>query len=103
MHKDSIQFAEDLPGPRILKSHLPISMLPPNLLDVSKVVYIARNPKDVCVSFYNMDLSVPFIGLKQGTTFDQYVDFFMSGKPAAYGNYWEHILQILLMAIYQGS
>ncbi|XP_037084945.1 sulfotransferase 1C4-like [Pollicipes pollicipes] len=37
---------------RFVKSHLPMSLCPPRLLDVCKVVYVARNPKDICVSFY---------------------------------------------------
>ena len=34
--------AYQLKSPRIIKSHLPISMLPPNLLDTSKVLYVGR-------------------------------------------------------------
>ena len=41
------------PPPRFVKSHLPFSLNNPRLLDVCKVVYVARNPKDVCVSFYH--------------------------------------------------
>ena len=41
------------PSPRFVKSHLPFSLNNPRLLDVCKVVYVARNPKDVCVSFYH--------------------------------------------------
>ncbi|XP_047505339.1 sulfotransferase 1E1-like [Pieris napi] len=40
------------PSPRFIKSHLPLSLLPPNLLDTTKVVYIARDPRDVAVSYY---------------------------------------------------
>ncbi|KAF0290519.1 Sulfotransferase 1C4 [Amphibalanus amphitrite] len=38
---------------RFVKSHLPLSLSPPRLLDTCKVVYLARNPKDICVSFFN--------------------------------------------------
>ncbi|XP_043207700.1 sulfotransferase 1E1-like [Amphibalanus amphitrite] len=41
------------PSPRFVKSHLPISLNNPRLLDTCKVVYVARNPKDACVSYYN--------------------------------------------------
>lgn len=38
-------YIDALPSPRFIKSHLPLSCLPPNLLDECKVVYVARNPK----------------------------------------------------------
>ncbi|XP_043204340.1 sulfotransferase 1A1-like [Amphibalanus amphitrite] len=41
------------PPPRFVKSHLPFSLSNPRLLDVCKVVYVARNPKDACVSYYH--------------------------------------------------
>lgn len=41
------------PSPRFIKCHLPMSMNNPRLLDTCKVVYVARNPKDICVSFYH--------------------------------------------------
>ncbi|XP_013146116.1 PREDICTED: sulfotransferase family cytosolic 1B member 1-like [Papilio polytes] len=46
------QLAAQSPSPRFLKTHLPMSLLPPNLLDSTKVVYVARDPRDVAVSFY---------------------------------------------------
>ena len=39
-------------SPRILKSHLPLCLLPPKLLETCKVVMCLRNPKDVVVSYY---------------------------------------------------
>lgn len=43
-------------GKRIIKTHLPFSLLPPNLLTSGcKVIYVARNPKDVAVSFYHLN------------------------------------------------
>ncbi|OWR53536.1 retinol dehydratase [Danaus plexippus plexippus] len=48
----SIKQLNELPSQRILKSHLPLSLLPPTLLDNRKVVYIARDPRDVAVSYY---------------------------------------------------
>ena len=89
---DPITHAESLNSPRILKSHLPVSMLPPNVLDVAKVVVIARNVKDVCVSFYHHEkLMKQNHAWDPSATFEDYVKFFIEGKPGLYGNYWEHL------------
>ena len=88
--KDTIKYVEETKSPRIIKTHLPLSMLPPNLLDVSKVVFVARNVKDVCVSFFHME-QMNGGGLPKDTSFDDYVKFFMSGRPGVYGNYWNHL------------
>ncbi|KAJ2939758.1 hypothetical protein O0L34_g17950 [Tuta absoluta] len=42
-----------LPSPRYIKTHLPFSLLSPNLLD-AKVIYVARDVRDVAVSFFFM-------------------------------------------------
>ncbi|XP_043241911.1 luciferin sulfotransferase-like isoform X2 [Amphibalanus amphitrite] len=38
---------------RFVKSHLPMSLNPPDLLKKAKVIYVARNPKDMVVSYFN--------------------------------------------------
>ncbi len=71
-----------------MKTHLPIDMLPPNLLDLAKVVFVARNPMDCCVSFYHHERLVP----KQGFsgTFDQYAELFRNGRNPT-GDYFYHL------------
>ena len=63
-------------------------MLPPNLLDVAKVIFVARNPMDCCVSFYHHERLVP----KQGFcgTFDQYAELFRNGRNPT-GDYFYHL------------
>ncbi|CAK1547425.1 unnamed protein product [Leptosia nina] len=43
-----------LDSPRYVKTHLNLDFLPPKLLDTAKVFYIARDPRDVAVSFHFM-------------------------------------------------
>lgn len=43
---------EKITAPRFIKTHLPLSMLPPSLLDTAKVIYVARDPRDAAVSYY---------------------------------------------------
>ena len=86
----SIQSAENMKSPRIIKSHLPFEMLPPNLLDTCKVIFVSRNPKDTCVSFYHQGKEKKssskdgeeFIG-----TFADFADTFLDGT-CSYGSYW---------------
>ncbi len=48
----SYEFARRMPRPRMLKTHTPLSLLPEGLVDKCKVIFVARNVKDVAVSFY---------------------------------------------------
>ena len=58
MH-DTIAYVESMPSPRIIKTHLPLDMLPPNLLDTAKVIYVCRNVKDSCVSWFHHEKLLP--------------------------------------------
>ncbi|CAG9856751.1 unnamed protein product [Phyllotreta striolata] len=74
---------------RFIKTHLPFSLLPPDLLETgSKVIYVARNPKDVAVSFYHLNRTYR----TQGYTgdFPQFWRYFQNGL-VAWAPYWEHI------------
>ncbi|KAI5646047.1 sulfotransferase domain-containing protein [Phthorimaea operculella] len=51
--ENEVDKLEKTPSPRFIKSHLPISLLPPTMLDTAKVVYVARDPRDTAVSFYH--------------------------------------------------
>lgn len=40
---------------RFIKTHLPFSLMPPSVMEErAKIVYVARNPKDVIVSYYHL-------------------------------------------------
>ena len=88
--KNAIRYANKLHDPRILKTHLPLSMIPPRALDVCKVVVVARNVKDVCVSYYHHDKLFERLGWSETALFEDYVEFFMKGE-VLHGGYWTHL------------
>ncbi|KAI5632725.1 sulfotransferase domain-containing protein [Phthorimaea operculella] len=53
MFRSEADHVAEMPSPRFVKTHLPMSLLPPKLLDTAKVVYVARDPRDAAVSFYH--------------------------------------------------
>lgn len=77
---------------RYFKTHVPFSWLPYN--GESKYIYVARNPKDVAVSFFyfleNMQDQV--IGYKKENKIDMssFIDYFGKSK-VLYGCWWEHV------------
>ncbi|XP_037039110.1 sulfotransferase 1C4-like [Bradysia coprophila] len=85
---NSVQLAHSLPSPRFIKSHLPWQLLPKSLATVKpKIIYIARNPKDTCVSFYHyMSLIHKVVG-----TFEEFCNLFLNNK-AVCGSIWPHML-----------
>ena len=83
---DSVEFAANLPSPRVIKSHLPFEFLPPKLLDTCKVIYVGRNPKDTCVSYYHHHLSFND-EYKMAGNFSDFSFLFLQGI-LEYGSYW---------------
>uniref|UniRef100_A0A4X1U2Z9 Sulfotransferase n=2 Tax=Sus scrofa TaxID=9823 RepID=A0A4X1U2Z9_PIG len=83
------ELLKDTPAPRLLKTHLPLALLPQTLLDQKvKVVYVARNAKDVAVSyyhFYRMAKVHPNPG-----TWDSFLEDFMAGE-VSYGSWYQHV------------
>lgn len=84
-----MEVLKDTPAPRLLKTHLPLALLPQALLDQKvKVIYVARNAKDVAVSyyhFYRMAKVHPDPG-----TWDSFLEKFMAGE-VSYGSWYNHV------------
>ncbi|XP_046959909.1 sulfotransferase 1 family member D1-like isoform X1 [Vanessa cardui] len=71
---DDFRNLHTLTSPRFVKTHLPLSLLPPKLLDTAKVLYIARDPRDVAVSFHFMHKLFRYFD--EGVTFEEFWDLF---------------------------
>lgn len=81
-----------LPSPRLMVSHLPYHVIPKGKDDSTacKYIYIARNPKDVAVSYYHFIL--PFYSQKTPQlTLEIFFKFFLQGK-FAYNLWSDHVL-----------
>ena len=67
-------------SPRTIKSHFPGKHLPPDVWNKkAKIVYVARNPKDVAVSYFHWhNTSAPV--LKTYSAWETYFEDFISGK-----------------------
>ncbi|XP_053237713.1 amine sulfotransferase-like isoform X3 [Podarcis raffonei] len=70
------------PSPRLFASHLPYYLVPKGLRNRrAKVVYVARNPKDVLVSFYHFSKTV--VQLEEVEDFGIFMERFLAGKVLA--------------------
>ncbi|NP_001079735.1 uncharacterized protein LOC379424 [Xenopus laevis] len=80
---------ESVPSPRMIKTHLTVSLLPKSFWEKKcKYVYVARNPKDVAVSFYHFD-KMNQLHPEPGP-WDKYLEKFMQGK-VGYGPWGPHV------------
>lgn len=78
----SRRFLRSLPRPRILKSHEPYDQR------FQKVIYLARDPRDVLVSEYFFNLKKRYID--SDVSLEQFAKRFVRGETSSYGSWWEH-------------
>ncbi|KAL6426788.1 hypothetical protein ACFW04_009252 [Cataglyphis niger] len=86
--KYSVDFVQNQPSPRFIKSHFPFDLLPTVIKNNCKIIYVARNPKDVVVSWYYFQKDIKHIQY-QGT-FEQLCINFMNNHTM-WSPYWEHV------------
>lgn len=73
---NSFDQVDQLERPRFIKTHLHYSLLPTAMKSESspKMVYVARNPKDACISWYHHQRLMD----GWGGSLDDFVDCFVS-------------------------
>ncbi|XP_049794992.1 luciferin sulfotransferase-like [Schistocerca nitens] len=83
-----IDIVKNSKPPRLIKSHLPVELLPRQLWTVKpKIIYVTRNVKDVIVSYLNHHQL--WVGCS--LTADEFAECFMENIPK-YTPFWDHVL-----------
>ncbi|TRY71350.1 hypothetical protein DNTS_008129 [Danionella cerebrum] len=84
-----LEIIQELTSPRLIKSHLPYRFLPSAMHNgEGKVIYMARNPKDLVVSYYQFHRSLRTMSYRG--TFQEFCRRFMNDK-LGYGSWFEHV------------
>jgi sulfotransferase family protein len=81
------EFLKTMPERRLFTSHLPYPLMPRLNNTTAKIVYVARNPKDVAVSTYFHNQSK---GGYEGT-WDEHFQLFLT-RDVGFGPYFDHVL-----------
>ena len=82
---------EDMPSPRAFKSHFRYDNMPCGVPHTTpcKYIYVARNCKDVAVSYYHHFKGFKYIA--GGPTWDDFIQWFVNGD-VPFGDYFDHVL-----------
>ena len=82
-----LEFLKTLPQRRLFTSHLPYPLMPPLRNTTAKIIYVARNPKDVAISTYFHNQSK----LGYEGTWEEHFQEFLNGD-VGFGPYFDHVL-----------
>ncbi|XP_077999012.1 sulfotransferase 1C2A-like [Glandiceps talaboti] len=82
-------------SPRLMKSHLPFAFFPKQAKQSGestskqcKIIYVARNPKDSCVSLFHMIRGYHF--LQSDDSWNRFIKDFIDGE-VIYGSWMQHV------------
>jgi len=82
-----LEFLKTMPQRRLFTSHLPHPLMPPLKDKTAKIIYVARNPKDVAISTYFHNQSK----LGYEGTWEEHFQLFLN-RDVGFGPYFDHIL-----------
>ena len=82
-----LEFLKTMPQRRLFTSHLPYPLMPDLKDTTAKIVYVARNPKDVAISTYFHNQSK---GGYEGT-WEEHFQLFLN-SDVGFGPYFDHVL-----------
>ncbi|XP_071987663.1 sulfotransferase 1C4-like isoform X2 [Engystomops pustulosus] len=87
--KSGMEEVNAMPSPRILKSHLPVHLVPPSFWRHDcKVIYVARNARDTVTSYYHFDQMLQFH--PDPNPWENYLERFMKGE-VGWGSWYDHV------------
>ncbi|XP_074163215.1 sulfotransferase 2A1-like [Sminthopsis crassicaudata] len=83
------QMANNRTDCRLFTSHLPVHLFPKAYFtSKAKILYVARNPRDILVSLFHFRNYIPCYPL--WSTFEHFFEEFLQGK-VLYGSWFDHI------------
>ncbi|ENN80411.1 hypothetical protein D910_06340 [Dendroctonus ponderosae] len=87
---DSLKYVKNQKSPVCIKTHLPWNLLPKEIqkkIKKPKIIYISRNPKDTCISYYHFSrLIKEFDG-----SLEEFCNKFLAGN-VNFAPFWNHVL-----------
>ena len=83
-----LSVVDDMPSPRVFKSHNPYHLLPKRLTEANRLIYVTRNAKDTAVSMYFHTFG--FWMYEYDEPIEHFIAEFIEGR-VEYGPYWTHL------------
>ncbi|XP_053124022.1 sulfotransferase 2B1-like [Hemicordylus capensis] len=86
---EGMECALKYPPPRLMSTHLPFQLFPKSFLhSKAKIIYTARNPKDVLVSLYHFAKAMK--GVKHPGSLEEFLETFLNGT-VIFGSWFDHM------------
>ena len=79
----SRRYFEQMPRPRVIKSHYPFCET------YKRVIYVVRDPRDIAISQYHFQIKRRV--LAEGFPIDEFVTSFVAGEVCPYGSWGENV------------